>query len=186
MHYLLPGKLDRAVRIADPRTMRASAVAQAALSLTLWACSVTHPPADPTAAAIAPSPASSPALAASANCPGDTWPPYDLGGIPGIAARSIDRATVELTNRTDRTWYYRAAGWQVEQLETCRGLLEFEIERGPIAAGAAVQVALAAFGERIDVPITIAFWNEPCGEACQRAPVAAILVVRSPDEPASS
>jgi hypothetical protein len=73
--------------------MRASAVALAALALTLWACSRSNPPADPTVTAITSSPASSPSLAA-ANCPGDSWPPYDLGGIPGIAARSIDRATV--------------------------------------------------------------------------------------------
>lgn len=38
--------------------------------------------------------------------------------------------------------------------------------------------------EQLDVPITIAFWDKPCGEACQRDPIAAMVVVRSPLEPA--
>jgi hypothetical protein len=125
-------------------------------------------------------------LLAGADCPGDTWPPYDLGGIPGLGARSIDRATVQLTNGTNRTWYYRAAGWTVEQLDICRGLVESEVERGPITQGASVRVTLGQLAEHLEVPITIAFWDQPCGEACNRAPVAAILVVRSLEAPGSS
>ena len=53
--------------------------------------------------------------------PGRTWPPYPLGGIPGITAVSTDRATVEITNRTGRTYYYRVSGWELDQFETCRG-----------------------------------------------------------------
>jgi len=116
-----------------------------------------------------------------------TWPPFDLGGIPGITATSRDRATIEITNRTDRTFYYRVAGWQPAQFETCRAFGEEGVEEGPIAPGATVGVMIAAFADRMDVPITVAFWDEPCGEGCQRAaPLAAMLVERSPLEPAAS
>jgi hypothetical protein len=65
-------------------------------------------------------------------------------------------------------------------------LVESEVERGPIAPGATERVTLGQLAERIGVPVTIAFWDQPCGEACQRAPIAALLVVRSLEEPASS
>ena len=71
----------------------------------------------PTATAAALSSPSSPPTF----CPGRTWPPYPLGGIPGITAVSTDRATVEITNRTGRTHYYRVSGWELDQFETCRG-----------------------------------------------------------------
>lgn len=103
-----------------------------------------------------------------------------------MTATSIDRATVEIVNGTSRTYYYRVAAWQPEQFETCRGLLESEIERGPLDPGTTVRVMLAAFVERPDVPISIAFWDKPCGEGCQHAPVAAILVARSPVTPGAS
>jgi hypothetical protein len=46
---------------------------------------------------------------------------------------------------------------------------------------------IVAFADRMDVPITVAFWDKPCGEGCQRAaPIAAMLVARSPLEPAAS
>jgi len=34
--------------------------------------------------------------------------------------------------------------------------------------------------------VTVALWDEPCGEACKSEPVGAIEVVLSPLEPASS
>lgn len=73
-----------------------------------------------------------------------------------------------------------------ERFETCTGLVESEIERGPIAADSTVRTILGEFAGRLDVPITIAFWEEPCGEGCQRAPVAALVVVRSPLAPGAS
>jgi len=68
-----------------------------------------------------------------------------------------------------------------------RALGEEEVEEGPIAPGGTVQVMIVAFADRMDVPITVAFWDKPCGEGCQRAaPIAAMLVARSPLEPAAS
>jgi hypothetical protein len=109
-----------------------------------------------------------------------------MNGIPGITARSLDRATIQLTNHTAQRWYYRVAGWEVLQLETCSGLVESEVERGPIAAETTVQTTLGMFVGAMEVPITIAFWDRPCGEACSRAPVAAVQLERSPDEPGTS
>jgi len=141
------------------------------------------PTASPSAAQAA-SPAASPAAAAW--CPGRSWPPYRLGGIPGITASSSDRATIQIDNHSGRTWYYRVSGWQLEQFETCRALGELEVQRGPIAAGATERVMLQGNWEQLDAPMTIAFWEQPCGEACQREPVAAMQVVRSPFEPPAS
>ena len=161
-------------------------VAAVTLAAVVGACATSPTPSAPSPGAVAPSLAPSPPFAVQPNCPGDRWPPYDLGGVPGITARSFDRATVQLANRTGQTWYYRVAGWQVEQVETCRGLVESEVERGPIAPGATIQLTLGAFVGRMEVPITIAFWDRRCGEACSRAPVAAMELVRSPEEPGSS
>ena len=107
-------------------------------------------------------------------------------GYPGITAISTDRATIEITNHTGRTWYYRVSGWQLDQFETCRALGEVEVQRGPIAAGTTERVMLFGNWEQLDVPITIAFWDKRCGEACQREPIAAMVVVRSLIEPAAS
>jgi hypothetical protein len=109
-----------------------------------------------------------------------------MGGIPGITAISTDRATIEITNHTGRTWYYRVSGWQLDQFETCRALGEVEVQRGPIAPGTTERVMLFGNWEQLDVPITIAFWDRPCGEACQREPIAAMVVVRSQLEPLAS
>ena len=120
-------------------------------------------------------------------CPGGTWPPYLLGRIPGVTATSRDRATIEITNRADRTYHYRVAGWHLDQFETCRALGEQVVEEGPIAPGTTVLVTIVAFKDRIDVPIIVAMWDKPCGEGCQRAaPIGALLVARSPLEPAAS
>jgi hypothetical protein len=167
------------------RGMRATWVVLA-LAAALGACGTSPPPSDPSPEAVATLLGPSPPFAAEVNCPGDRWPPYDMDGIPGITARSLDRATIQLANRTVQKWYYRIAGWQVLQLDTCRGLVEQEVERGPIAPGATIQTTLPAFAGRMDVPITIAFWDQPCGEACRRAPVAAMELVRSPEEPGTS
>jgi len=136
---------------------------------------------------VAPPVLPSPSVARPTFCAGRTWPPYQLGGIPGISVRARDRATIEITNRTDRTYYYRVAGWQPAQFETCRALGEEEVEEGPIAPGATVRVGIVAFADRTDVPIIVAIWDTQCGEGCQRAaPIAAILVERSPLQPAAS
>jgi hypothetical protein len=178
--------------------MRASAVSIALLVLVLMGCAANAPTEAPGGAvvpsvvaspSVVPAPAVhlSPSVAPPTFCPGRSWPPYQLGSIPGITATSKDRATIEITNRTERTYYYRVAGWQPAQFETCRALGEEEVEEGPIAPGGTVQVMIVAFADRMDVPITVAFWDKPCGEGCQRAaPIAAMLVARSPLEPAAS
>jgi hypothetical protein len=87
----------------------------------------------------------------------------------------------------DRTYYYRVAGWQPAQFETCHAFGEEEVQEGPIGPGATVHAGIVAFADRTDVPIIVAIWDTHCGEGCQRAaPIAAILVARSPLQPAAS
>ncbi len=172
--------------------MRRSTVSLALLAVVLGACApgatgdLSIRPDAALSAAPSPSAALSSPVAAATFCPGVLWPPYEFVGIPGITVSSVDRATVEVANGTGRIYYYRVTGWQPERFETCRALQESEVERGALAAGNTVRVTLGQLGDLMDVPITIAFWDEPCGEDCQRAPVAATLITRSAVEPASS
>jgi hypothetical protein len=128
-----------------------------------------------------PSAASSPTF-----CAGRTWPPYSMGDVPGITAVSTDLATIEITNRTGRTVYYRVSGWQPGQFETCRALGEIEVQGGPIAASGTEVVKVDAGWQQAGIPVTIAFWDRRCGEGCSSEPVAAMTVELSPLEPASS
>lgn len=139
-------------------------------------------PESPTATTSTSSPRSSPA----SFCPGRTWPPYPLHGVPGITVVSTDRATVEITNRTDRTYYYRVSGWELAQFETCQGLGELERQRGPIAPGATERVMVDPGWQQAGLRVTVALWDRPCGEACTREPIAATIVELSPLEPAAS
>jgi hypothetical protein len=177
--------LDPGEVVADAARMRRRALlaAVAALALAIGGCLATASSSAPLASPFV-AVTSSPAR--STFCAGATWPPYELVGIPGITTTSIDRATVEITNATNETYYYRVAGWQVDRFETCQAFGEREIERGPIAPGETVRSSINAFSGQLDVPITVAFWDRPCGEACQRAPIAAMVVARSPVEPAAS
>ena len=140
---------------------------------TAGATPIATPPADP-------SPSTPPTF-----CPGRTWPPYPLGGIPGITVVSTDRTTITITNRTSKTYYYRVSGWQTDQFEFCRALGEVEFGRGPIAPGATERVGVASDWQRA-APVTVGLWDKPCGEACVSEPVAALIVELSPVAPASS
>jgi hypothetical protein len=131
------------------------------------------------------SPAPSASFGAELTCPGDHWPPDDLSGIPGIDAVARDRATIEIRNGTSARWFFRVDAWEVARLETCVGLLPLELERGPIEPGAVIQVPIGQ-SDKPDQPLTVSFWDRPCGEACNRAPQHPILVDRSPIEPGSS
>jgi hypothetical protein len=168
--------------------MRSAVARLAAAAILLSSCAAPAPPSAPsgrtsgTPVAIA---TGSPA-ASQTFCPGRTWPPYPVGGFPGLEAASIDRATVAITNGTGMTWYYRVSGWQPAEFETCRALAELEVVRGPIAPGATERVTVDPTWRQAGVPVTIAFWDEPCGEGCQREPVAAIGVELSALEPAAS
>ena len=167
--------------------MRMTTLLVAFLALVLAGCAANPPTELSPSVVSAPSVEQSAPVAQPTMCAGRSWPPYQLGTIPGVTATSTSRATLQVTNRTERTYYYRVAGWQPAQFETCTALGAEEIEEGPIARGATVQIGIAAFADRIEVPITIALWAERCGEGCQRdAPIAAMLVERSPLEPASS
>ncbi len=132
-----------------------------------------------TAVAISPSP--SPMF-----CAGRSWPPYPLGGMAGLTARSVDRATIEITNHTAKTIYYRVSGWQFDQFETCRALGEIEVQRGPLDPGATERVMVDPGWQQAGVAVTLALWDRPCGEACSREPVGAMVVPLSPLEPAAS
>jgi hypothetical protein len=139
----------------------------------------------PATPAAVPEAASSPS-APPTFCPGRTWPPYPLGGIAGITAVSTDRATVEITNLTGRTYYYRVSGWELAQFETCRAFGELERQRGPIAPGATESVMVDPVWQQAGLRVTVALWDKPCGEACNSEPNGAMVVELSPLEPAAS
>jgi len=98
----------------------------------------------------------------------------------------VDRATIEITNRTAQTIYYRVSGWEPDQLETCRVLSEIEVVRGPLAPGATERVMIDLGWQQAGVPVTVAVWDRACGEACAREPIGAMVVPLSPVEPAAS
>jgi hypothetical protein len=124
-------------------------------------------------------------LSPSITC-ADATPPALVDSIDGITARAIDRDHVEIANDTDATLYYELAGWEMAQLEDCVGILGQQIAYGPLAPRTSVTMTLGALADRPDVPITVGIWERPCGERCNRAPLARISLPRSPVEPASS
>jgi hypothetical protein len=177
--------------------MRGSGFWLVGLALLLGACTQPElPPDSSTLAAIPPvvasvSPATVPVdaespVASPTFCPGRTWPPYPLGGIDGVTAVSTDRQTIEITNRTDRTISFRVSGWEIAQFETCLALGEAEVARGPIAPGTTQPVTVDPNWWRTAVPVTVAFWDERCGEGCTREPRAAIDVELSLIAPLAS
>ena len=97
-----------------------------------------------------------------------------------MTARSLDVARIELHNGTGRQYSFRVDTWQRGRLETCEALIEQEVVRGPIAAGETFEFLVDV---PFDVPVTVAFWEQPCGEACDDDPFAALLVTRSPEQP---
>jgi hypothetical protein len=138
-------------------------------------------PASPTPVKSTPAPRSTATF-----CPGRTWPPYRLVGIPGLTAVSTNRATIEISNHTARTYYYRVSAWELAQFESCRAFGEVERQRGPIAPGATESVMVDPGWQQEGRRVTIALWDKPCGEACTAEPVAAMVIELSPLEPASS
>lgn len=166
------------------------------LALGLAACggpaSPSPAPATPTRSVpVAPSQSATAGTSTSASpsptvCAGRTWPPYTVGALAGVVARSVDRATIEITNQTVRTIYYRVSGWQPEQFETCRALGEIEVVRGPLAPGATERVIVDPGWQQAGVPVTVALWDRACGEACAREPVGAMVVPISPVQPGAS
>ena len=178
---------------ASPRLgrMRRSTVSLALLAVVLGACApgatgdLSIRPDAALSAAPSPSAALSSPVAAATFCPGVLWPPYEFVGIPGITVSSVDRATVEVANGTaGSTTTASRGGSPSGSRRAARS--RSPRSNGELAAGNTVRVTLGQLGDLMDVPITIAFWDEPCGEDCQRAAVAATLITRSAVEPASS
>ncbi|MBA2721188.1 MAG: hypothetical protein H0U52_18390 [Chloroflexi bacterium] len=125
------------------------------------------------------------AFGSDLTCPGDAWPPFGAPGtFDGIVARSTDWFHLEIRSRTRETVFVRVSGWEVAQLEACRGLLELEVVRGPVRPGTVFIAKLPS--EPWDSPLTVGIWREPCGEACREGPIALLPVSRSTIEPASS
>jgi hypothetical protein len=110
-------------------------------------------------------------------------PPQDTGGIPGITAKSLDRATVEIVNGSDRSYFIRTAGWELKQYGSCRAWNERDLEEGPLATGTTHRSGLMELSEKLEVPVTILFWKRPCVGNCHRDPIAVMEVERSPVEP---
>jgi hypothetical protein len=164
-----------------------------ALAVVIGVLAACAAPPEPNGRSFSPHPATEastppglPAFGAGLTCPGDRWPPPDLTGVPGIRVVALDRATVEISNDTDQTWYYQLSGWEVAMLDTCIGLIPIEIERGPLPAGAVERTSLGQLTDQADLPVTIAFWDAPCGEACVRKADHPMLIDRSHVEPRSS
>lgn len=105
--------------------------------------------------------------------------PWHHGGV-------VDRATIEITNHTGQTVYFRVSGWKPDQFETCRALGEVEVVRGPLGPGDTERVMVDAGWQGAGVSVTVAFWDGPCGEACAREPIRSMVVPLSPVEPAAT
>ncbi len=128
-----------------------------------------------------------PSLATGARlCAGTGWSPLAPDVTPGLTASAIDRSNLAISNATARAWSYRLSGWEAMALEDCQGLVEVEIERGTIPAGVRIETTFGILDGRLDLPVTLGWWDGPCGEACTRLPVGGVLVERSAREPASS
>jgi len=129
----------------------------------------------------------SPGQVGRLTCPGDTWPPYGVPSeLPGVSVQALDQYHLVILNNTSRDYSYRISGWEAAQLETCVGLTELEVERGPLAAGWRMETALGSLAGRPQIPVFVGIWDRPCGEACVADPIALLPLVRSPREPPES
>jgi hypothetical protein len=110
-----------------------------------------------------------------------TGPP-DAGPnlVPGITVRAIDKRHTEITNATNRTYYYRVSAWHSDLLACGFGVTESEFQRGPIASGETVEVGE---GSAPRLPIAVGIWDQMCGEACSSPPIGWMFVPVSSIEP---
>jgi hypothetical protein len=133
-------------------------------------------------------PGASPSTAAAVEatdqpCPDSTWPPFDAPGPVGITAVASDSRHVDITNHLASRVYFRLSSWQVVQLETCRGLVQNENVSGPLDPGQVFNADITVAGDDPTRPLTVALWDRPCGEGCQRPPMAVLLVPPSLAQP---
>ena len=118
---------------------------------------------------------------ASLVCTSDSpWSGIALGGIPGMTATSLDQSRIDLRNATDQAYSYRVNTWAWWPPGTCDELDGQEVVRGRIGAGDTLRLEVDV---PFEVPVTIAFWEGRCGEACDADPFTAMLVERSTVRP---
>jgi hypothetical protein len=104
-----------------------------------------------------------------------------LRAVPGISIRVIDKAHFEVTNATDRDYYFKVIGWtSYENLVCGRGVIGHDGFGSPVSAGATVQ---AGGGSSSDIPVTVAIWDRPCGDGCDDSSIGQVLVPISTIEP---
>jgi hypothetical protein len=98
-----------------------------------------------------------------------------------------DSATIEVRNHGPRIASLRVSGWEVVQLEDCRGLIERDVATLPPEAGMSDTVFLLWTAGEPGVPLTVSVYSQPCGEGrCTGVPEAVIIVPRSIVEPLAS
>ncbi len=111
-------------------------------------------------------------------CADWTLPPsVGLATVSGLSVRSIDRAHVQITNTTRRTYYLRVRDWQPALLVCGWRLISEEMAEGPIALGETLVVGVGGSA------VTVEIWDRPCGEGCVRPPIGFVLVPMSSLEP---
>ena len=163
--------------------MRGTALWLLPVAVAIAACAAPALPAPESEALL---PTTSPAGDPATFCAGRTWPPYPLGDVPGVTARSTDAATIEISNGSSERYYYRVSGWEPTRFETCNALAELEVQRGPIDPGATELVTLDPTWRDAGVQVTVAYWQQRCGEACAEDPFAATWVELSPKDPVAT
>lgn len=94
---------------------------------------------------------------------------------------AIDRLHAQIINSTSQTYYYRISRWPTEQLVCGFGRHEQDLQDGPIAATETVEFSESSTP---DTPVTVAIWDEPCGEGgCDGPPMGLYVVPISTVEP---
>ncbi len=163
--------------------MRFTAIAL--LAIAVAACNSMGGPSPTPAITAQPSPRPSSATFVSPKLTcGDlfTPPPYEaLRPVPGISVRVIDKAHFEVTNATDRDYYFKVIGWTTEDNLVCgRGVIGHDGFGSPVPSRATVE---AGGGSTVEIPVTVAIWDRPCGDGCNDRAVGEIVVPISMVEP---
>ena len=116
-------------------------------------------------------------------CPDSTWPPFDVPRPAGISAVATDSRHVDITSHLASRVYFRLSSWQVLQQHTCRGIVQNENVSGPLEPGQIFTADITVAGDDPTRPLTLAIWDQACGEGCHRPPDAALLVPPSLVQP---
>ncbi len=125
------------------------------------------------------------AMNAELTCPGHRWPPFGAQTtLPGLEIRAIDREHIEIRNGTSNRYHVRVAGWDVVQLETCRGLVDYPAIEGRLRPGETLQADLYGISVPPHMPVAVSVYEGQCGEGeCTGAPVAVLVVELSTRAP---